>query len=35
MNHDFVEINGSDYTIFVDPTAYDLINTDLKLIKKH
>lgn len=35
MNHDFVEINGSDYTIFVDPTAYDLINTDLKLIEKH
>lgn len=35
INHDFVEINGSDYTIFVDPTAYDLINSDLKFIKKH
>ena len=35
INHDFVEINGSDYTIFVDPTAYDLINSDLKFIEKH
>lgn len=33
INHDFVEINGNGYTIFVDPTLHDLINTDLKLIK--
>lgn len=32
-DHDFVEIKGKNYIIYVDPCLYDLINTDLKVIK--
>lgn len=34
VNHDFVEINGYNYTIFVDPTMYDATHNDLKLINE-
>lgn len=35
INHDFVEINGYNYTILVDPTLYDVLKMDLKSITKH
>ena len=33
VNHDFVEINNENYCIYVDPTLYDLIGSDLKYLK--
>ena len=33
VNHDFVEINNKDYCIYVDPTLFDLIGSDLKYLK--
>lgn len=35
INHDFVEINGYNYTILVDPTLYDILKMDLKSITNH
>lgn len=33
INHDFVEIKGSNYIMYVDPCLKDLIKSDLKYIK--
>lgn len=33
INHDFVEIQGSNYIMYVDPCLKDLIKSDLKYIK--